>query len=149
MENKPTCEALEQRITDLERERNGDKGIPQRREDSDQMYRQILENISDTVIITDDQGNMVYVSPNTTRIFGLSQEQVYNQKSIQRLINGTVCDIATLKIQQKIENIEWSINDSSGKELLLQSICLSHESAKPNISISMNNCRQVQSEFYL
>ena len=119
MENKPTYEELEQRIRDLERERNGDKGISQRREDSDQMYRQILENISDTVIITDDQGNMIYVCPNTTRIFGLSQEQVYKQKSIQRLINGTVCDIATLKIQKKIENIEWSINDSSGQEHFL------------------------------
>ena len=119
MENKPTYEELEQRIRDLERERNGDKGISQRREDSDQMYRQILENISDTVIITDDQGNMVYACPNTTKIFGLSQEQVYKQKSIQRLINGTVCDIATLKIQKKIENIEWSINDSSGQEHFL------------------------------
>ena len=83
------------------------------------MYRQILENIPDTIIVTDDQGNMVYVCPNTIKIFGLSQEQVYNQKNIQRLLNGTVCDIATLKIQQEIENIEWPITDSIGQEHFL------------------------------
>ena len=97
MENKPTYEELEQRIRDLERERNAAKGIHQQREDSGPMYRQILENISDTVIITDNQGNMIYVCPNTTKIFGFSQEQVYKKQTIQRLMGGTVCDISNTR----------------------------------------------------
>ena len=79
------------------------------------MYRLILESISDAVIVTDDQGNMLYVCPNTTFIFGLSQDQVYNQQTIQRLMNGTVCDISELKDQHEIKGIEWSITNSYGK----------------------------------
>jgi PAS domain S-box-containing protein len=119
MENRPTYEELEQRIRDLEREKKEAKRIPKQQGDCDQIYRQMMENISDTVIITDDHGEMVYVSSNTTKIFGLSREQVYNQKNIQRLINGTACDFETLKKEQEIENIEWSINDLSGEEHFL------------------------------
>jgi PAS domain S-box-containing protein len=115
MEKKPTYEELEQRIRDLERGKSAGKGIFSPEEDQESMYRLILESISDTVIVTDDQGNMLYVCPNTTLIFGLSQDQVYNQQTIQRLMNGTVCDISELKDQHEIKGIEWSITNSYGK----------------------------------
>lgn len=115
MEKKPTYEELEQRIRDLEKGKSAEKGLCSSVEDQESMYRHILENISDTVIVTDDQGNMVWVCPNTTNIFGFSQDQVYNQKTIQRLMNGTVCDISELKNQHEIKDIEWSITNSYGK----------------------------------
>ena len=115
MEKKPTYEELEQRIRDLERGKSAEKRLCSSVEDQESMYRLILESISDTIIVTDDQGNMLYVCPNTTFIFGLSQDQVYNQQTIQRLMNGTVCDISELKNQHEIKGIEWSITNSYGK----------------------------------
>ena len=115
MGKKPTYEELEQRIRDLERGKSTEKGLCSTVEDQESMCRLIMENISDTVIVTDDQGNMLYVCPNTTIIFGLSQDQVYNQQTIQRLMNGTVCDISELKDQHEIKGIEWSITNSYGK----------------------------------
>jgi PAS domain S-box-containing protein len=119
MEKKPTYEELEQRIRDLERGKSVEQGLRLPVEDQEAMYRLILENISDTVIVTDDQGNMLYVCPNTTIIFGLSQDQVYNQQTIQRLMNGTVCDISELKKQNEIQGIERSITNSYGKKRYL------------------------------
>ena len=115
MEKKHTYEELEQRIRDLERGKSAEKGLCSPEEDQESMYRLILESISDAVIVTDDQGNMLYVCPNTTFIFGLSQDQVYNQQTIQRLMNGTVCDISELKDQHEIKGVEWSITNSYGK----------------------------------
>jgi PAS domain-containing protein len=65
--NKPTYEALEQRVRDLEKTKKSSTLIRSTKDDPDLPYRIILENISDAVILTDDQGNMLYVCPNTTR----------------------------------------------------------------------------------
>ncbi len=119
MEKKPTYEELEQRIRDLESEKNVKKKLCSPVEDQESMYRLILENISDTVIVTDNQGNMLYVCPNITMIFELSQDQVYKKKTIQRLMNGTVCNISELKNKHEIKGIEWSITNSYGKTLCL------------------------------
>ena len=119
MEKKPTYEELEQRIRDLEREKNVEKKLCSPVEDQESMYRLILENISDTVIVTDNQGNILYACPNTTNIFGFSQDQVYKKKTIQRLMNGTVCNISELKNKHVIKGIEWSITNSYGTTLRL------------------------------
>ena len=119
MEKKPTYEELEQRIRDLESEKNVKKRRCSPVEDQESMYRLILENISDTVIVTDNQGNMLYVCPNITMIFELSQDQVYKKKTIQRLMNGTVCNISELKNKNEIKGIERSITNSYGKTLCI------------------------------
>jgi PAS domain S-box-containing protein len=54
---------------------------------SEDFHRATLENISDTVIITDDQGKIIYACPNSSFIFGLSQKQIYSMGTIQGLIN--------------------------------------------------------------
>jgi PAS domain S-box-containing protein len=112
MEKKPPYEELEQRIRDLEREKSAEKRLCSPEKDQESMYRLILENISDTIIVTDDLGNMLYVCPNTAIIFGLSQDQVYKKQTIQRLMDGTVCDISELKNKHAIKAIERSITTS-------------------------------------
>ena len=71
MAKKPTYEELEQRIKDLEKEQNAARTDHPSPEDSGAVYRLMLESISDTIIVTDDRGNILYVCPNTTIIFGL------------------------------------------------------------------------------
>ena len=119
MDQKPTYEELEQRIKELEKKQK----IYEKKNSSfhfpDHFYQIILENISDTVIISDDQGNMVYVCPNTENIFGLSQDEVLKFHSVQKLIGGSIFKLSELKKQGEIQNIEWKIKDSSEKERVL------------------------------
>ena len=77
MVQKPTYEELKQQIRDLERENNTILKAHREMEDSEKLHRITLENISDTVLITEDHGKIIYVCPNTNFIFGLSQNEVY------------------------------------------------------------------------
>ena len=119
MEKKPTYEELEQRIRTLEKRQDVSEGIDSTPENPEAVYRRMLESISDTVIVTDDQGNMVYVCPNTEKIFGLSQDEVLSLNTIQKLMNGSICDISELKEQGELQNIERSIKDISGQTRFL------------------------------
>jgi PAS domain S-box-containing protein len=56
---------------------------------------------------------MRYVCPNTTLIFGLSQDEVFSYQTIQRFMNGTICNVSDLKIRQEIKNIEWTVIDTN------------------------------------
>ena len=116
MIRKPTYEELVERIEALEREKSANLGGWPVTESSDDTYRIILENISDTVLITDDQGRITYVCPNTRLIFGRSPEEVYDLGTVQKLMGGSVCGIPDLKTRKEIKNIEWSIRDQSGNE---------------------------------
>jgi PAS domain S-box-containing protein len=114
MDEKPSYEELERRIALLERDPRLENQTTLQLLDSEVSYRLILESISDTVIITDDLGNMIYVCPNTTNIFGFSQKEIYALQNIQKLLNGLVCDTAEIKNKGDIENLERSIKNSSG-----------------------------------
>ncbi len=77
MVQKPTYEELKQQIRDLEKENNAILKTHREIEDSEKLHRITLENISDTVLITEDHGRIFYVCPNTNFIFWLSQSEVY------------------------------------------------------------------------
>ena len=64
MDKRPTYEELEQQIVDLQREKDEILKSKREIEDSENLHRLTLENITDTVIITDDDGKIVYVCPN-------------------------------------------------------------------------------------
>jgi PAS domain S-box-containing protein len=119
MVEKPTYEELKQQIRNLERENSAILQAHRKMEESEKLHRITLENISDTVLITDDQGKIVYVCPNTNIIFGLSQSEVYRLGTIRNLLNGMVFDLSDLKSKNEITNIEWSIRDKSGHEHFL------------------------------
>ena len=119
MVQKPTYEELKQQIRDLEKENNAILKAHREMEDSEKLHRITLENISDTVLITGDHGRIIYVCPNTNFIFGLSQSEVYRLGTIDKLLNGTVCDTSELRRKNEITNIEWSIKDKTGHEHFL------------------------------
>jgi len=84
-------------------------------EKSEKFHRITLESISDTVIITDRGGSFIYVCPNTEAIFGLSQNEVLNKKTIEKLMNGHLYNKAELYKKGELENIEWSLEDLYGR----------------------------------
>ena len=107
MNEKPTYKELEQRVRDLELEvaRTDTRAI----ESDRSVYRSMLENISDTVIVTDDYGYIIYVCPNTTINFGISVDQVNEFGTIEKLMNGKLISYSELLKRGEISNIEWSI----------------------------------------
>jgi PAS domain S-box-containing protein len=116
MDQKPKYEELEKLVNALQVENDEIRKGKQAIEESEALHRLTLENISDTVIITDDHGKIIYACPNAGIIFGLSQDQVYAKGTIQELINGNACDLSELKRVNEIPNIEWTVVDSSGHE---------------------------------
>lgn len=116
MTQKPTYEELEKRVNALQIENDEIRKAKQEIENSEAFHRITLENISDAVIITDDHGKIIYTCPNVTKIFGLSQKQVYDKVTIQEVIKGTACDLSELRKVKEIQNIEWNVLDNSGRE---------------------------------
>lgn len=119
MTRKTIYEDLEQHTRGLEKGKDVSERIDPQFNNPEAIYRLILENISDTVILTDDKGNMRYVCPNTTLIFGLSQDEVLSHQTIQRFMNGTICNVSDLKNRQEIKNIEWTVIDANGQTRFL------------------------------
>lgn len=119
MEERPTYQELEARIEHLENENTALSGSLRKTAESEQFHRMILESISDAVIVADDDGNIRYVCPNTTHIFGRSAEDIYRLGTLDNLLNGAVCDVAELRRLHEIGNIKWSVKDASGHERFL------------------------------
>ncbi len=116
MKPRPTYDELERQINALQIENAEIRRVKKSIESSEALHRLTLENISDTVVITDDHGKIIYACPNADKIFGLSVNQVYAKGTIQELINGNACDLSELIKVQEIPNIEWIVVDSSGRE---------------------------------
>jgi HTH-type transcriptional regulator, bacterioopsin transcriptional activator and related proteins len=114
MDEKPSYEELERRIALLESDPRLNNQTTLQLLDSEVSYRLLLESISDTVIITDDLGNMIYVCPNAANIFGFCQKEINARQTVQKLLNGSVCDTAEIKNRGEIENLEHFIKNSSG-----------------------------------
>lgn len=114
MGKKPTYEELVTRVRDLEQRLETSTDLDQHFNDKNSPYRLMLENISDTVIVSTDEGRLVYVCPNSMEIFGLTHQEVLSLNSIQNLMNGSICSVSDLVDHSELKNIEWSITNSSG-----------------------------------
>jgi PAS domain S-box-containing protein len=110
---------LQQRLVELEAEMRTLEKILEDTRRSEKLHRLTLENIADTVIITDDDGNFVHICPNTTNIFGMTKLEVFRMGRIDTLMGGRVCRAADLKTAGIVENVEWTVEDKSGDEHFL------------------------------
>jgi PAS domain S-box-containing protein len=118
MSEKPTYEELEQQVKELKLEVASKNALRIERHKS--VYRSMLENISDTVIVTDDYGYIIYVCPNTRINFGISVDEVYEFGTIDNMMNGELCSYSDLCKKGEISNIEWSIvHQPSGEKRYL------------------------------
>lgn len=83
-------------------------------EESEELYRTILESISDSVMITDDEGNFKFVCNNIDHIFGYTRNEIFEKKNIQQLFGGEIYSPDKLEKYRELENIEREIINSSG-----------------------------------
>ena len=104
-----TVQALtlsEQRCTDLTKKQEACQAL----------YGNILANISDSVFITNDLGNITFVCPNVAAIFGYSETEVWAKQRLESLLGNFDYDSLLLQQQGEISNIEHIIHDKKGEE---------------------------------
>ena len=83
--------------------------------ESEMLHRTTIENISDTVMITDDEGRFVYVFPNIITIFGWTSEEIDALGNVSALLGGKIVDLEELRAKQEITDVEAVITDKQGK----------------------------------
>lgn len=109
---------LRQRVADLEAADAKRKLAEQTLRKSEEFYRIMMENISDPIFLTDDDGNFVFICPNVRHILGYPIEQIEAMGNISALISDRQFDLEELKTQGEIRDIERVITDKAGRERL-------------------------------
>ncbi|MDT8375178.1 MAG: PAS domain S-box protein [Mariprofundaceae bacterium] len=85
-------------------------------QESEQLHRLTLSNLSDAVFITDDKGAFTFICPNSQGIFGYSPEEVKEIRNIGPLFGGEPVDRSRLKDGEMLENSDWPVKDKEGIE---------------------------------
>ncbi len=84
--------------------------------ESEALYRTTLSNISDAVLITDDQGALTFIGPNIHLLFGYTVQEVEQMTTIDALLGQALFDPHQLAVQGEIVNIEREIQDKQGSQ---------------------------------
>lgn len=92
------------------------KGIQDALQESEELYRLTLSNISDAVFITDEEGAFVFVCPNVDILFGYSVEQIIGFGSISALLGEKFVIPEEFASTGETRNIGWRIVDKSGRD---------------------------------
>ena len=84
--------------------------------ESEELHRVTLNNMTDTVLVTNDAGEFTYVCPNVHFIFGYSVEEIRSLGSIDALLGEDLFDRETLDSNGLLTNIECTATDKAGRE---------------------------------
>ncbi len=88
-------------------------------QESEELHRITLTNISDAVFITNDEGAFTYICPNVDIIFGYTFGEVQALGNISYLVGSGLFDRAQLLASGEIRNIERELSDKSGRQHVL------------------------------
>jgi len=83
---------------------------------SEKLHRATLKYMTDTVLLTDDDGEYQYVCPNVHFIFGYTAEEIRGEHSIEELLGDDLFDRAELAAEGVLKNIECTVTDKAGRE---------------------------------
>ncbi|QLK26997.1 GAF domain-containing protein [Natrinema zhouii] len=83
---------------------------------SEELHRVTLNNMTDTVLITDDDGEFTYVCPNVHFIFGYSDDEIHEMGTIDELLEPDLFDRDELRDDGVLTNIECTATDRAGRE---------------------------------
>jgi PAS domain S-box-containing protein len=88
--------------------------------ESEELHRITLANISDAVLLTDDQGAFTYICPNVDAIFGHRREEVAAMGHIARLMGDGLPVSAALAAESgDIRDVEREVTTKSGERRTL------------------------------
>lgn len=80
------------------------------------LHQHIFSNISDVVVITDQAGEFIYISPNVNILFGYSLPEVQNMGNLSQLFAQIGLNESLLKTTEEQSNIESPVTDKDGKK---------------------------------
>ncbi|SNZ17934.1 PAS domain S-box-containing protein [Natronoarchaeum philippinense] len=83
---------------------------------SEELHRVTLNNMTDTVLITDEDGEYTYVCPNVHFIFGYTAEEIRERGTIDDLLGEDLFDREELAAEGVLKNIECTATDKAGRE---------------------------------
>ncbi|MUV59636.1 bacterio-opsin activator domain-containing protein [Halobacterium sp. CBA1126] len=83
---------------------------------SEELHRVTLNNMTDTVLMTDEDGEYTYVCPNVHFIFGYTAEEIRELGTIEALLGDDLFDREDLADDGVLKNIETTATDKAGRE---------------------------------
>ncbi|WP_246988785.1 bacterio-opsin activator domain-containing protein [Halorientalis marina] len=83
---------------------------------SEELHRVTLNNMTDTVLITNEDDEYTYVCPNVHFIFGYTAEEIHDQGTIDQLLGEDLFDREELAAEGILKNIECTATDKAGRE---------------------------------
>ncbi len=83
---------------------------------SEKLHRVTLNNMTDTVLITNPDGEYTYVCPNVHFIFGYTATEIREKGTIEDLLGPDLFDGAELAEKGVLKNIECTVTDKAGRE---------------------------------
>ena len=93
--------------------------LEQELRESEELHRVTLNNMTDTVLITNDAGEFTYVCPNVHFIFGYTDDEIHEMGTIDELLGPDLFDRAALEADGVLTNIECTATDRAGRERTL------------------------------
>ena len=83
---------------------------------SEELHRVTLNNMTDTVLITNEAGEYTYVCPNVHFIFGYTAAEIRELGTISELLGKDLFDRDELAKDGILKNIETKVTDKAGQE---------------------------------
>ncbi|WP_280537119.1 bacterio-opsin activator domain-containing protein [Halopenitus sp. POP-27] len=83
---------------------------------SEELHRVTLNNMTDTVLITNEAGEYTYVCPNVHFIFGYTAAEIEDLGTIDDLLGADLFDREELAENGVLKNIECTATDKAGRE---------------------------------
>ncbi|MBX0296244.1 bacterio-opsin activator domain-containing protein [Haloarcula nitratireducens] len=83
---------------------------------SEELHRVTLNNMTDTILITDEDGEYTYVCPNVHFIFGYTAAEIRELGAIDDLLGEGLFDREELAAAGVLKNIETTVTDKAGRE---------------------------------
>ena len=92
---------LRQRIIELEKQSTKHKHVEESLQESEEKYRELVENLNDTVYSVDETGVFTYISPNIEPIMGYKQSEVIGHSFVEFLYHED-----KQRILNKFQNVQ-------------------------------------------
>ncbi|ELZ43195.1 putative PAS/PAC sensor protein [Halorubrum coriense DSM 10284] len=83
---------------------------------SEKLHRVTLNNMTDTVLMTDEDGEYTYVCPNVHFIFGYTADEIQQLGTIEDLLGEDLFDRKELAEREVLKNIETTATDKAGRK---------------------------------